>query len=131
MNIRLKTKIIERGLSQLKVARDTGVSDSYLSKVINGWVDPSKDMKAKLARGHQGGRSCRACLKPVPMAGRNRQDELDVVGGRDSLSCKEIFVDQDTMIIPSFSADRFSLVSWLEKYISELILFFRWTAEAR
>lgn len=49
MNIRLKTKIIERGLSQLRVARDAGVSDSYLSKVINGWLDPSNEIKARLA----------------------------------------------------------------------------------
>jgi transcriptional regulator with XRE-family HTH domain len=49
VNIRLKTKIIERGLSQLRVARDAGVSDSYLSKVINGWLDPSNEIKARLA----------------------------------------------------------------------------------
>jgi transcriptional regulator with XRE-family HTH domain len=49
VNIKLKTRIIEKGLSQLKIARDTGVSDSYLSKVVNGWVDPPKEVKAKLA----------------------------------------------------------------------------------
>ena len=49
MNIELKTRIIKKGLSQLKVARDAGVSDSYLSKVINGWVDPSDEIKAWLA----------------------------------------------------------------------------------
>ena len=49
MNIELKTRIIKKGLSQLKVARDAGVSDSYLSKVINGWVDPPDEIKARLA----------------------------------------------------------------------------------
>ena len=49
MNIILKTKIIEKGLSQLQVARDVGVSDSYLSKVINGWIDPPVRVKTRLA----------------------------------------------------------------------------------
>ena len=49
MNIRLKSKILEQGLSQLQVARDAGVSDSYLSKVVNGWVDPPNNIKTRLA----------------------------------------------------------------------------------
>lgn len=49
MNIRLKSKILEQGLSQLQVARDAGVSDSYLSKVVNGWIEPPNEIKARLA----------------------------------------------------------------------------------
>ena len=37
------------GLSQLQVARDAGLNDSYLSKIIQGWVDPPKEIKTRLA----------------------------------------------------------------------------------
>ncbi len=49
MNIRLKTKILEQGLSQLQVARDVGLTDSNLSKIIHGWVDPPVEVKTRLA----------------------------------------------------------------------------------
>ena len=49
MNIRLKARFFERGLSQLQVARAVGISDSMLSKVVHGWIEPSKEIKAKVA----------------------------------------------------------------------------------
>ncbi len=49
MNIRLKTKILEQGLSQFQVARDVGLTDSNLSKIIHGWVDPTVEVKTRLA----------------------------------------------------------------------------------
>jgi transcriptional regulator with XRE-family HTH domain len=49
MNILLKKKILERGLPQIAVARELGVADSYLSKVVNGWVTPKNQLKEKIA----------------------------------------------------------------------------------
>ena len=49
MNSCLKAKIFVEGYTQLQVARQAGVSDSYLSKVIRGWIDPPPEIKARLA----------------------------------------------------------------------------------
>ena len=49
MNLMLKSRILAKGLSQIQIARDLGLSDSYISKVVNGWVTPSEDLKERLA----------------------------------------------------------------------------------
>ena len=50
MNMMLKSQILAKGISQIQIARDLGLNDSYISKVVNNWVTPSKDLKEKLAR---------------------------------------------------------------------------------
>ena len=49
MNVRLKQKIWERGMSQLAVAREAGINDTTLSKIIQGWSEASVEVKLKLA----------------------------------------------------------------------------------
>ncbi len=49
MNVNLKEKIIRSGLSQIQISREVGVSDAYLSKVVRGWVNPSVEIKSKIA----------------------------------------------------------------------------------
>jgi len=49
MNIPLKTRMLELGISQFRVARDVELSDSYLSKIVQGWVNPSEKIKIGLA----------------------------------------------------------------------------------
>lgn len=50
MNLNLKLKILERGMTQLEISRSVGVSDGYLSKVVQGWVEPTADLKSSLAK---------------------------------------------------------------------------------
>jgi len=40
MNLSLKTKILESQRPQIAIARDLGIPEPYLSKIVNGWVDP-------------------------------------------------------------------------------------------
>jgi transcriptional regulator with XRE-family HTH domain len=49
MNIRLKSQILRRGLSQLQIARELGLNDSYISRIVHGWVIPTPEIKSKLA----------------------------------------------------------------------------------
>ena len=49
MNVPLKVKLLEQGISQFQLSRDLGISDSYLSKVVNGWVEPPVELKARIA----------------------------------------------------------------------------------
>ena len=51
VNIRLKTKLMERGISQFEIARKIGVSDSWMSRVVQNWIDPPMEVKVKLAEG--------------------------------------------------------------------------------
>jgi len=67
--------IQQEALTRLLIEKGIFTKDEFMEMVR--LVDQGKGRR---------GRSCRACLKPVLIAGRNRPDELDVVGGRDSLS---------------------------------------------
>jgi transcriptional regulator with XRE-family HTH domain len=49
MNIALKTKILMSGKTQIEIARETGIPEPVLSKVVNGWIDPKVMQKEKLA----------------------------------------------------------------------------------
>ncbi len=49
MNVDLKEKIIQSGSSQLQISREVGVSDAFFSKVVRGWVNPSAEIKRKIA----------------------------------------------------------------------------------
>lgn len=51
VNVALKTKILERGLSQLELAQKVGLNDSMVSSVIRGWTEPSPDVKRRIAAG--------------------------------------------------------------------------------
>lgn len=49
VNVRLKAKMLEKGLSGFQLARGLGMSDSQFSRMVRGWIDPPKEIKAKLA----------------------------------------------------------------------------------
>jgi len=50
MNIPLKIKILESGISQFQLARTVGISDTHLSKIVNGWIIPPGDLKSSIAQ---------------------------------------------------------------------------------
>lgn len=50
VNIRLKAKLLERGISGFKAARRVGVSDSKFSRIVRGWNNPDLETKKKLAK---------------------------------------------------------------------------------
>ncbi len=50
MNVQLKMKLVRSGRTQIQIAHELGVSDSFLSKVVHGWIDPPEDFKSRLAR---------------------------------------------------------------------------------
>ena len=49
MNIGLKTRILERGLSQVEFSREIKVSENHLSRIIRGWDRPSPELKERMA----------------------------------------------------------------------------------
>jgi transcriptional regulator with XRE-family HTH domain len=49
VNVRLKSMMLEKGLSGFQLARAIGVSDSQFSRIVRGWIDPSMEIKGKLA----------------------------------------------------------------------------------
>lgn len=49
LNIPLRIKMYEKGLSELELARKVGVSDSGFSRIIRGWKEPSMEIKTKFA----------------------------------------------------------------------------------
>lgn len=46
----LKLAIVNSGFSQFQIARFTGLADSRLSKIVNGWAEPSAEERTELAR---------------------------------------------------------------------------------
>ncbi len=50
MNLTLKTRILASGKSQILLARQIKISEPLLSKIVGGWVDPSREVKSRLAR---------------------------------------------------------------------------------
>jgi len=50
MNLRLKTKILESGRPQIALAREMKIPEPYLSKVVNGWIEPKDTLKNKIAQ---------------------------------------------------------------------------------
>ena len=49
MNIKLKLKILENYPSQVAFARDIGINDTELSKLIRGWRDPKPELREIMA----------------------------------------------------------------------------------
>ncbi len=50
MNFKLKFKILELYPSQVAFAKDLGVCDSGLSKIVRGWREPTPDLKRAMAQ---------------------------------------------------------------------------------
>ena len=50
MNIELKTKILKSGKPQVALARKIGIGEPYLSRIVQGWVEPTEDIKRKIAK---------------------------------------------------------------------------------
>ena len=48
-NVRLKTKLIERGISQIELAHELGIDDGYISNIIRGWRNPPDNLKRQIA----------------------------------------------------------------------------------
>lgn len=49
MNLALKTKILESKKPQIAIAKEIGIPESHLSKIVNGWVDPGDELKNAIA----------------------------------------------------------------------------------
>jgi DNA-binding XRE family transcriptional regulator len=49
MNSRLKLKILESGRPQIGLAKDLGISEAWLSRIVKGWVEPENELKQKIA----------------------------------------------------------------------------------
>jgi len=49
MNLPLKMAFVEKGIRQIKAARDLGWDSSKLSKFVNGWLDPKPAEREALA----------------------------------------------------------------------------------
>ncbi len=50
MNFKLKMKILESKKSQLALAKEIGIPDSFFSKVVNGWITPTVGIQKKIAK---------------------------------------------------------------------------------
>lgn len=50
MNKRLKVKFLEAQKSQIAVAREVGLPEASLSKIINGWIAPRLEVQEKIAK---------------------------------------------------------------------------------
>ena len=49
MNYKLKFAIIRSGKNQIVIARETEIQESKLSKIVNGYIDPTMKEKVKIA----------------------------------------------------------------------------------
>ena len=49
MNLKLKTKFLETERPQIALARELRIPEPYLSKIVNGWVEPKDELKTKIA----------------------------------------------------------------------------------
>ena len=50
MNIALKIALLEKGMSQFHLSRLLGIDPGKLSRIVNGWLDPSEQTKKEIAR---------------------------------------------------------------------------------
>ena len=50
MNLKLKTKILESRKPQIALAREIEMPESYLSKIVNGWINPKDELKERIAQ---------------------------------------------------------------------------------
>lgn len=49
ITIRIKTLLLQKGLTQIGMAHDLGIAESELSKIINGYRQPSETLKMRIA----------------------------------------------------------------------------------
>ena len=49
MNLELKTQILKSGRPQVALAREIGIPEPRLSRIVRGWDSPSDVIKEKLA----------------------------------------------------------------------------------
>ena len=49
-NFVLKDAIFRKGMRQTQVAEKARIHESRLSKIVRGWVEPSDDEKARIAK---------------------------------------------------------------------------------
>jgi transcriptional regulator with XRE-family HTH domain len=45
----LKAAIVARGLSQRQLSRLANITENRISEIVNGWVEPTKDERGRLA----------------------------------------------------------------------------------
>lgn len=50
MNIALKMKVLGFNGPQIALAREVGISEAQLSRIVNDWSEPQKEVKEKLAK---------------------------------------------------------------------------------
>ena len=50
MNLLLKICILASRKSQILLAREIGISEPQLSKIVQGWVDPCPALREQIAR---------------------------------------------------------------------------------
>ncbi len=46
----IKKILAEKGISQSQLAADLGVSYIYLNRIVNEWIEPSPELREKLAK---------------------------------------------------------------------------------
>jgi transcriptional regulator with XRE-family HTH domain len=49
MYFNLKIQLLKTGMRQNRLARSLGIDDTVLSKIINGYREPSAEMRARIA----------------------------------------------------------------------------------
>ncbi len=49
INFDLKFAIIKSGKNQIDIAREALIQESKLSKIVNGYIEPSKEEKERIA----------------------------------------------------------------------------------
>jgi DNA-binding XRE family transcriptional regulator len=49
MNLPLKISIIKSKKRQTFLAHEVGIPEPYMSKIVNGWHNPSPDLKRRIA----------------------------------------------------------------------------------
>jgi DNA-binding XRE family transcriptional regulator len=49
MNLELKMKIIGTKRPQIYLAQKLGIPEPYLSKIVNGWINPKPELKKRIA----------------------------------------------------------------------------------
>ena len=50
MNLALKIRILASSKSQISLAREIEISEPQLSKIVQGWIDPSDSLKERIAK---------------------------------------------------------------------------------
>ncbi len=49
MNVQLKVQVLLAGKPQIQLARELGISEAQLSRIIQGWATPCQELKTRIA----------------------------------------------------------------------------------